>query len=202
MKTLYLASASPRRSEILTKIGLAHTVYTAEADETVQPGADPRETGEVLAARKALAVKAALRAEDKFTRDTLILAADTLVYLDGVPLGKPQSEKEALHMLTALAGKKHTVCTGTCLISGTRSISTAEVTDVYMRDFSEEEARAYIATGEPLDKAGAYGIQGIGATLVDRIEGDFFSVMGLSPKTVVRLLGALGVPYFECIQKK
>ena len=88
----------------------------------------------------------------------------------------------------------------TCLISGTRSISTAEVTEVQMRAFSEEEARAYVATGEPLDKAGAYGIQGIGGTLVERIDGDFFSVMGLSPKTVARLMGVLGVSYFDCIQ--
>ena len=200
MKTLILASGSPRRSEILSKMCLPHTVFTAPADETVDESAEPREVGEVLAARKALAAKEALRAMDRFTRDTMILAADTLVYLDGKPLGKPKDAEDAVRMLLALSGRTHVVCTGTCLISGTRSISTAEVTEVQMRAFSEEEARAYVATGEPLDKAGAYGIQGIGGTLVERIDGDFFSVMGLSPKTVARLMGVLGVSYFDCIQ--
>lgn len=200
MKELILASGSPRRSEILSKMCLPHTVFTAPADETVDENAEPREVGEVLAARKALAAKNALRAADRFTRDTMILAADTLVYLDGKPLGKPKDAEDAVRMLLALSGKTHTVCTGTCLISGARSISTAEVTEVQMRAFSEEEARAYVATGEPLDKAGAYGIQGIGGTLVERIDGDFFSVMGLSPKTVARLMGVLGVSYFDCIQ--
>ena len=202
MKQFYLASASPRRSEILTKICLKHTVYTAEADETLGENVPPEHAGEILAARKATAAKNALLAEDKFTRDTVILAADTLVYLDGMPLGKPQNAEEALEMLMALSGRKHVVCTGTCIISGARSISTAEVSEVTMRPFSEEEARAYIATGEPLDKAGAYGIRGIGATLIERIEGDFFSIMGLSPKTVTRLLGALGLSYFDLIQQE
>lgn len=202
MKQFYLASASPRRSEILTKMQLPHTVYTAEADEHIESDVPPEHAGEILAARKAIAVKSALLAENKFTRDTLILAADTLVYLDGKPLGKPQDAEDALRMLLSLAGKKHTVCTGTCLISGARSISTAEVSEVYMRAFSAEEALAYVATGEPLDKAGAYGIQGIGSVLVERIEGDFFSIMGLSPKTVCRLLNTLEVPYFDLIRQE
>lgn len=200
MKTLYLASASPRRSEILTRMQLQHTVYTAPADETLREGMSMENAGELLAAKKALATKHALVGEGKFTPDTMILAADTLVYLDGKPLGKPKNADEALKMLCDLSGKKHTVCTGTCLISGVRSISAAETSDVYMRAFSKEEALRYIATGEPLDKAGAYGIQGIGSVLVNSIAGDFFSIMGLSPKTVYRLLDAVGVSYFDLLK--
>ena len=105
-------------------------------------------------------------------------------------------------MLNMLAGKAHRVCTGTCMLTYKNSITTAEVSDVYMRDFSADEAKAYVATGEPLDKAGAYGIQGLGAVLIDRIDGDFFSVMGLSPKTVCRLMNALGISYFDLINQE
>ena len=197
MKTLYLASASPRRREILQRMQLAHTVYTAPADETLGEGITTENAGEILAARKALAAKQALIAEGKFDEDTMILAADTLVYLDGKPLGKPKDAEDAKRMLTALSGRTHFVCTGTCLVCGKRSISAADVSAVTMRDFSEREADAYIATGEPLDKAGAYGIQGIGSVLIEGIEGDFFSIMGLSPRTVCRLMNALGVDYFD-----
>ncbi len=200
MKKLYLASASPRRHEILGIMGLAHEVLTAPADESIDETLTPKEVGEILAAKKAVALKERLVSEGKFTPDTLILAADTLVYLDGEPLGKPKNEEEALEMLLSLSGRAHTVCTGTCLIHGSRSISASELSLVYMRNFSKEEALAYIATGEPLDKAGAYGIQGKGSVLIDRIEGDFFSIMGLSPKTVCRLLGTLGIDYFTSLQ--
>lgn len=200
MKKLYLASASPRRHEILDKMCLPHTVFTAPADETLPDGLSQNEAGEILAARKALAVKNALKEQGKFDSDTLILAADTLVYLDDKPLGKPRDKEDALDMLLSLSGRAHTVCTGTCLIHGDRSISASEVSSVYMRAFSKEEAKAYVATGEPLDKAGAYGIQGIGSVLIDSIEGDFFSIMGLSPRTVCRLLETLGVPYFSSLQ--
>lgn len=201
MKKLYLASASPRRREILSIMGIEHTVLTAPANESVDTVLTPREAGEILAARKALALKNLLKEQGKFDADTLILAADTLVYLDGEPLGKPHDENEALDMLVSLSGREHTVCTGTCLIHGDRSISASEVSFVHMRSFSREEALSYIATGEPLDKAGAYGIQGKGAVLIDRIEGDFFSIMGLSPKTVAKLLSALGLDYFTSLDK-
>ena len=200
MKTLYLASASPRRSEILTRMQLPHTVYPAPADATLGEGITMENAGEILAARKALAAKQALVAEGKFDEDTMILAADTLVYLDGKPLGKPKDAADAKRMLMLLSGKTHSVCTGTCLVSGGRSVSAAEVSAVVMRAFSEKEAEAYVATGEPLDKAGAYGIQGIGSVLIEGIEGDFFSIMGLSPKTVSRLLGVLGTDYFDMIK--
>ncbi len=200
MKKLYLASASPRRHEILGIMGIPHTVLTAPADESIDTTLTPKEAGEILAARKALALKNTLVAEGKFDSDTLILAADTLVYLDGEPLGKPKDKEEALEMLLSLSGRAHTVCTGTCLIHGDRSISASELSAVYMRPFSIEEALCYIATEEPLDKAGAYAVQGKGAVLIDRIDGDFFSIMGLSPKTVCRLLELLGIPYFASLQ--
>lgn len=201
MKKFYLASASPRRREILDIMGIPHTVLTSPADESVDTVLTPKEAGEILAARKALALKNRLISEGKFDSDTLILAADTLVYLDGEPLGKPQSESDALDMLTALSGREHLVCTGTCLIHGGRSVSASEVSVVRMRAFSREEALSYIATGEPLDKAGAYGIQGKGAVLIDSIDGDFFSIMGLSPKTVAKLLSALGLEYFSSLSE-
>lgn len=201
MTKIYLASASPRRKEILELMKLDFEVATAEANEDIPEGTSPESAGEILAARKALALKEKLVANGKFDSDTVIIAADTLVYCGGVRLGKPGDEKEALLMLMTLSGRAHKVCTGTCVILGGRSISSAEISDVYMRSFSEKEALSYVATGEPLDKAGAYGIQGIGSVLIDRIDGDFFSVMGLSPTAVCKLLGALGLPYFDLIRK-
>ena len=200
MKKLYLASSSPRRSEVLGIMGIPHTVMTAPADESVDTVLTPKEAGEILAARKAVALKNALTEKGEFDSETMILAADTLVYLDGEPLGKPKDESDALEMLLALSGRDHLVCTGTCLLKGNRSISASEVSVVRMRPFSREEAIAYIATGEPLDKAGSYGIQGKGAVLVDNVDGDFFSIMGLSPKTVSKLLAALGTNYFDYIK--
>lgn len=202
MKKLFLASASPRRHEILEKMKLPHIVFVAEADETLPDGISPTDAGSILAARKAMAVKEELIKAGLYSPETLILAADTLVYIDNKPLGKPKNADDALNMLLALSGKKHSVCTGTCLIYKNRSISSAEVSDVYMRNFSEAEAKAYVATKEPLDKAGAYGIQGIGSVLVDHIDGDFFSIMGLSPTTVSTLMSKLGIPYFDLIQEK
>lgn len=200
MMKIYLASASPRRKEILETMKLDFTVATAEADESLPSGTAPESAGEILAARKALALKEKLKADGSFDSETVIIAADTLVWCNGERLGKPQGRESALEMLMTLSGKEHFVCTGTCVIRGERSISTAEVSRVHMRAFSAAEALAYIETGEPLDKAGAYGIQGIGSVLVERIDGDFFSVMGLSPKTVYKLMSSLGIPYFDLLR--
>ena len=201
MSEFFLASASPRRREVLDKMQIPHTVCPVEADETVEKGLSPKAAGELLATRKAIAAREALTAAGRYGEDSLLLAADTLVYLDGIPLGKPRNAADAAEMLRALRGREHTVCTGVCLLHGKRSVSTAEVTAVRMRAYSDAEIEAYIATGEPLDKAGAYGIQGIGAVLVDSIDGDFWSVMGLSPKTVARLMHALGTTYFDYVKK-
>ena len=202
MIRIYLASASPRRKEILETMRLSFEVVTADADESVENGLSPLAIGEGLATKKALALKEKLKADGTFDSETVIIAADTLVWCDGARLGKPRDEKDAFEMLMALSGKEHRVCTGTCVIFGERSISSCDESIVRMRAFSEREALSYVATGEPLDKAGAYGIQGIGSVLVKSIDGDFFSVMGLSPTTVYRLFSALRIPYFELISEE
>lgn len=160
---LYLASGSPRRREILDLMHLPYEICTADADETLPAGTAMEAAGRLLASRKAEAAAARLAAAMPTDGDALILAADTLVYLDGKPY------------------------------------TAADVTAVTMRAYGEDEARAYVATGEPLDKAGAYGIQGIGSVLVEKIDGDFFTVMGLSPRVVRGLLGDAGYTYFDLI---
>ena len=196
---LYLASGSPRRREILDLMHLPYEICTADADETLPAGTAMEAAGRLLASRKAEAAAARLAAAKPTDGDALILAADTLVYLDGAPLGKPHTEEEALSMLRALSGRRHYVCTGVCLRAGGEAHTAADVTAVTMRAYGEDEARAYVATGEPLDKAGAYGIQGVGAVLVEKLDGDFFTVMGLSPRVVRGLLGDAGYAYFDLI---
>ena len=195
---LYLASGSPRRREILDLMRLPYEICAADADETLDTGIGMEAAGRLLASRKAEAAAARLAAEGRGS-DALILAADTLVYLAGAPLGKPHTEEEALAMLRALSGRRHYVCTGVCLRAGGDVYTAADVTAVTMRAYGEDEARAYVATGEPLDKAGAYGIQGIGAVLVEKLDGDFFTVMGLSPRVVRGLLADAGYAYFDLI---
>ena len=198
---LYLASNSPRRREILERMRLSYTVFTAEADERLASDVSEEQACEFLAVRKAIAARDRLRAAGRFGDDTLLLAADTLVFADGRPLGKPKDADEALNMLLSLRGRGHTVRTGICLLRGARSFSMTDSAVVRMRNFSEAEAAAYIRTGEPLDKAGAYGVQGMGSVLIERIEGDFFTVMGLPPSGVYRLLAAAGISYFDWIQE-
>lgn len=196
---LYLASGSPRRREILDLMHLPYEICTADADETLPAGTAMEAAGRLLASRKAEAAAARLAAAKPTDGDALILAADTLVYLDGAPLGKPHTADEALAMLRALSGRRHYVCTGVCLLADGKPYTAADVTAVTMRAYGEDEARAYVATGEPLDKAGAYGIQSIGSVLVEKIDGDFFTVMGLSPRVVRGLLGDAGYAYFDLI---
>ena len=186
---LYLASASPRRKEILERAGFSFTAMPTQADESFPAGEQPppREAAAALARRKALALAespaywAVSRPGDE------ILAADTVVDLDGRLLGKPAGEAEAAAMLRALSGRAHLVHTGFCLTGPRGTFSTAETTRVEFYPLSEEEILAYIASGEPMDKAGAYGIQGRGMRFVRRIEGDFFNVMGL-PVSCLRAL--------------
>ena len=128
-----------------------------------------------------------------YDKDTLIIAADTEVYLDGQPFGKPTDENDAKDMLRRLAGKKHTVYTGVALMRGDNIVTGAEATEVYFRDISDSEIKEYIATGEPMDKAGAYGAQGRGAVFVERLEGDFFNVMGLPVCRLSVMLSDLGI---------
>ncbi|MBR3561843.1 MAG: septum formation protein Maf [Oscillospiraceae bacterium] len=187
-KHIVLASGSPRRQELLRRIGVtAFDVVKPEADESCPAGLTAQETVAHIARAKAEAAKALTAPED------IVITADTMVFLDDERLGKPRDEADALRMLTALADRHHTVCTGVTVRQGDKAIAFTTTTDVYFRAATEAELRAYIATGEPMDKAGAYGIQGVGSLLVERIDGDFFNVMGLPVMPLARSLREFGV---------
>ena len=169
-----LASGSPRRRQLLEQIGLRDfTVRPTDADESLPAGIHPGEAVERLSARKGMAARLQAGPE------ALILAADTVVALDGAILGKPGGREEAVSMLTALSGRTHQVYTGVTLIRGEEILTEHEVTAVTFRPLAAAEIDAYVQSGEPMDKAGAYGIQGLGALLAERLEGDYFNVMGL-----------------------
>ena len=183
-----LASASPRRRELLKLIGVTHEVRPADADETYSAGEDPAAHAERLAR-----TKAAIVAAD--SNESLVIGADTIVVIDGQVLGKPRDGNDATRMLRLLRGRTHVVMTAVAVAFGGRVASSVELVSVTFRDLTDDEIEDYIATGEPMDKAGAYGIQGYGATIVRRIEGDYFAVMGLSLVLLVALMGELGVSY-------
>lgn len=186
---LILGSQSPRRRELLRQLGLDFTVRTADLDESVYETDDPIRTVCATCEAKARAVAASLRREPVNGQPAdgcrqLVLTSDTIVVLDGVIMGKPHSPEQAEAMLTALSGKRHSVFTAFTLLpvdpEGPGQPETEYVeTRVRFRPLSRREILAYIATGEPMDKAGAYGIQGMGACFVEGIEGDYFTVMGL-----------------------
>ena len=183
-----LASASPRRRELLDLIGIQHTVDPADIDESMHAGELPPAHVERLAREKASKVAAR-------HPDALVIAADTVVVLEGRVMGKPRTEDEACSMLSDLSGATHTVLTGmACMFNGKLESSVDDVS-VTFRSLSRDEIRDYIATGEPMDKAGSYGIQGYGATIVRRIDGDYFAVMGLSLVRLVELMQKLRVRY-------
>jgi septum formation protein len=165
-------------------LGLRFEVRPSQVPEVHLPGEGPVVYAERLARVKALSVPGAL-----------VLGADTTVLLDGSLLEKPVDEADALRMLRLLQGRTHEVITAIALVSDGTVRQATDVTRVTFRSCDDEFLRAYVATGEPMDKAGSYGIQGYGAALVERIEGDFFSVMGLPVRLVVRLLGEAGYPY-------
>lgn len=178
---LLLASSSPRRSELLKMAGYDFIVASPDVNEDYLCGTPPEQIVEQLATRKA---QAAAQSNPQHT----ILAADTIVVLDGRVLGKPKDEDDAKAMLRLLSGNVHQVYTGYCIISGTNLLCGHECTSVEFYSLSEAEIDDYTATGEPLDKAGAYGIQGRGALLVKRIDGDFYNVMGLPIGKINRML--------------
>ena len=178
---IILASASPRRRELLKFITEDFTVRVSDVQEITNPDLSPEETVKALAVLKGEAV-----AED-FPEDTVI-SADTIVVLDGKILGKPKNEEDAFSMLSSLSGRAHEVFTGVCIIQGGKKNVFAERTEVIFHSLSEEEIRAYIETGEPADKAGAYGIQGKGCTLVKSINGDYNNVVGLPVSRLNRIL--------------
>ena len=191
MPALILASQSPRRQELLRRIGITDfTVLATDSDESYDPRWSPEELVSRLSARKAAA---AARAAGP---DALVIAADTMVFLDDRRLGKPADEADAFGMLSALSGREHTVRTGVTVRRGEVVRTEVEATAVRFRPLTAEEIRRYIATGEPMDKAGAYGIQGLGALLVEGIRGDYFNVMGLPVLRLARMLRGFGVDLF------
>ncbi len=184
---LILASQSPRRRELLSRLGLEFTVRTAEHDETMDPAAAPFDEVARVSRLKAYAVQALCPA------DELILAADTVVVCDGQILGKPRSAADAERMLRLLSDRAHQVMTGLTLLRGERCRSTTVVTDLRFRALSDGEIAAYVASGEPMDKAGAYGIQGLASIFVSELHGDYYNVMGLPLCTLAQLLRGFGV---------
>ena len=183
---LLLASTSPRRAEILGRLGLPHRVHPPEVEEALTADEDPAAAAERLAREKA---------RSRAVAGFLALGCDTLVVDRGTVLGKPADTEEAVAMVRRLAGRAHVVHTGIALAAPNRVESAVESTRVWFRPLTDAECREYVATGEPLDKAGAYGIQSFGAALVERIEGDYFNVMGLPVQRLLELFARFGWRY-------
>ena len=188
MSRIVLASGSPRRQELLNRIGITDfDIRVPQTDEHYPAGLTPAQIVEYISREKADA------AAKLCTPEEIVITADTMVFLDDEKLGKPRNEAHALEMLTHLQGRRHTVCTGVTVRRGDTALTRFEATDVYFRPASREELLHYIQGGEPMDKAGAYGVQGQGALLVERIDGDFFNVMGLPVVLLSRMLREFGV---------
>ena len=188
MAHIVLASASPRRQELLQRMGITEfDIRVPEAEETYPEGLSPRQIVEYISREKADAAVKLCGA------DEIVITADTMVFQDDARLGKPTDEADALRMLTALQGRHHTVCTGVTVRQGDHTVTESEETEVIFRRATQRELLAYIATGEPMDKAGAYGIQGKGSLLVEGIRGDFFNVMGLPLLRLSRMLEQFGI---------
>jgi septum formation protein len=183
-----LASQSPRRRELLALVGIAHDVRPADIDETYLAGEQPRAHAERLARGKAATIASG-------DPDAVVIGSDTIVVVDGDVLGKPSDEAEAARMLERLSGRAHTVVTAVAVAWRGEMRSAVEEVGVEFHPLSRPEIDAYIATREPMDKAGAYGIQGYGATIVARVDGDYFAVMGLPIQRLIRVLGELGIRY-------
>ena len=189
MARIVLASGSPRRQELLRRMGIdGFTVRVPQVEEAFPAGLTPQETVEYISREKSQAVPS--------DAEEIVITADTMVFLDDKKLGKPADEAEALAMLNALQGRHHTVCTGVTVRQGGKAEAFTVSTDVYFRPCTEEELRAYIATGEPMDKAGAYGIQGKCAIFVDKIDGDYNNVVGLPVAAIYRELKKLGIDIY------
>lgn len=182
---IILASQSPRRRELLGQMGLSFTVRVADIDETMDPRLPPEEAVAAISAQKAAAIPAG--------KGDVVIAADTIVVLDDTILGKPRSPEEAEAMLLALSGRTHRVMTGVTVLKDGECHSFTEITRVVFRPLSPAEIRAYVATGDPMDKAGSYGIQGLAGLFVERLEGDYFNVMGLPLCALGRVLRRFGV---------
>jgi len=173
--SVVLASGSPRRRDLLTQIGLAFSVQISQADETIPEGMSPHLAVQTLSLLKAADVA------KQVEKNAVVIAADTIVVLDGEILTKPKDEEDAARMLARLSGREHSVLTGMTVLRRRdgKSVSVTEETKVHFRALSEKEILSYVNSNEPLDKAGAYGIQGLGGLFVEKIEGDYYNVVGL-----------------------
>ncbi len=178
---IILASGSPRRRELLQTAGVNFKVCAAQGDEVLDPSLHPADAAVEIARQKAAEVA------EKYPRDCVI-GADTIVVVDDLILGKPKDKNDAANMLALLSGREHTVYTGVCIINDGDENCFAEATQVEFYPLTPEEITAYVESGEPMDKAGAYGIQGIGCVLVKGIKGDFFNVMGFPVARVLRAI--------------
>lgn len=183
---LVLASASPRRRELIASLGIALDVVVSEYEEMDKPGVQPIELARMHARGKVLDVHSRVP-------NRLVVAADTVVDVDGTSLGKPRNQADAVAMLTTLSGREHLVHTAFAIADGADVIERTATTEVRFWPLSQEEIAEYVATGDPMDKAGAYGIQGCGAVLVERIRGDFYTVMGFPLGLFVRTLRERGI---------
>ena len=190
--SVILASGSPRRKELLERMGVDFLIRTAPHDETMNPFGVPADEVAAVSLRKAEAVAPLCLEED------IIVAADTVVVCDGLVMGKPQSEAKAFSMLRRLSGREHQVMTGLTVMCGDQAETTTVITTLRFRPLVDEEILAYIATGEPMDKAGAYGIQGLAAMFVVGIDGDYYNVMGLPVCTLTTMLRKQGVKLLGC----
>lgn len=188
MSKIVLASASPRRSELLRRAGLEKfKVIAPHVNERIELGTPPEEAVAFWSREKAANVAKQAGADD------IIVAADTIVWFDGHILGKPADEADAFKTLTLLGGHWHTVYTGVTVMCGSEALTEVEKTKVFMRPLTGPQIEAYIETGDPMDKAGAYGIQNHGALLVERVDGDFYNVMGLPLYRLSVMLERFGV---------
>jgi septum formation protein len=186
MKDFIVASASPRRREILEMGGFTFKILPSDCDENISADLSPEETVKELSERKALSVL------DE-NPDAVVLGCDTVVAMDHKILGKPENRKDAFNMIKALSGKTHRVCTGVCVASKEKKESFVSVSEVEFYEISDETAESYVATGESDDKAGAYGIQGLGGMLVKAIKGDYYTIVGLPFSETARVLHSFGL---------
>jgi septum formation protein len=188
IRTIILASSSPRRKELLEGLNLPFATHPSDEDESVPEGTEPTEMVEILSLRKAKSVAARYH-------DGLVIGSDTIVVCDDEVLGKPADDNDAARMLSTIQGRSHFVYTGVAIVDAATGLSQVahRKTEVYVKPLDAETIRRYIQTGEPRDKAGSYAIQGLGATLVERINGDYFTVVGLPVGLLCEMLQGFGV---------
>lgn len=191
MKPIILASGSPRRRELLLQAGLKFEVEPSSYKEEMGLDMEPEDLAKYLSQKKAIEVA-------KKHKDSIIIGADTFIVFEGELIGKPKTKEEAKEMLKKLSGKAHSVITGFTIIDTglNKTVSDFAETKLFFRDISDEEINSYVETGEPLDKAGAYAIQGLGGIFVQRIEGDYYNIVGLPLSKVVERLKDFGISVF------